>query len=845
MQPYLKGTGETLLPPIFCCAVPTRWLFSGLLALTVALAASSADQPSNRTSGPLANFSAGQRGPLGMYVTGASLHIATVGGPEQCAEHCLRWPKRACISFSFFPDESLRHGFAATCELHSYSPHYALQEGRNATYYLRTLPRDDRPAVQHIPWRLSPPTKNVTLSPGSLLRKTFETNIVYLLGQYSVDDVLYWFRDRAGKPQPPGAKNHGWDGGPGAPDYPFGLKGSIAGIYMMGLAGHLRWEENATQRALLTAVVDGIKECREQDGYMMAYQRNTTGYTEHPDYVLSWMTYGLIEAAASGDGNALSLVRDHLDWFNYCEYLPLFLPPDGGPGTDGYVNEELPEVFEGVRNPDAVPAIFEPQHGHNIYLIYQGMIHNTRMALSTMGKQRDVDVVTDLYQEDWWLSQLAAEETDAIWARHWYPHNYEVTALEAYLDLYVLTGNQTYLRSVKGAWNMFRAFFIQPGGSMAINEADAFLLSDGPDKGQPVWNTSVRFPPGSYYLCAGATVPPVEGNEQPGECNLNTGELCGSSFWLKLNQRFHRLEPDNETYVAEMERSIYNVGLAAQVASGSAIRYFARLHGYKQPGYNIGTCCEGQGTRMFGQLPEYLYSHVETHEPGIKAALQSQEDEQRQSQQEAEQQRAGPDGVFIDIYSASVHRWHTSAGVEVILTMETEWPYSEQATLRVSFPSGTATAAATAARFTLSFRAPSWLANDTITLTTNSRGRRNGTTTHRGSYVHMQREWSDGDSVFIPLPMALRAERYTGRSSVVGYGRHCFFYGPILLAALSGNGALEFCFDVSFLCSTAILSAVVRDAAWYSPFSDCVLYCVVYCAAVLCRRPRAKRNNRS
>lgn len=69
--------------------------------------------------------------------------------------------------------------------------------------------------MQHIPWRLSPPTKNVTLSPGSLLRKTFETNIIYLLGQYSVDDVLYWFRDRAGKQQPPGAHNHGWDGGPG------------------------------------------------------------------------------------------------------------------------------------------------------------------------------------------------------------------------------------------------------------------------------------------------------------------------------------------------------------------------------------------------------------------------------------------------------------------------------------------------------------------------------------------------------------------------------------------------------------------------------------------------------
>ena len=41
-------------------------------------------------------------------------------------------------------------------------------------------------------------------------------------------------------------------------------------------------------------------------------------------------------------------------------------------------------------------SAFEPKHGHSIYLIYQGMIHNTRMALSEVGKQRDVDVVTEL-----------------------------------------------------------------------------------------------------------------------------------------------------------------------------------------------------------------------------------------------------------------------------------------------------------------------------------------------------------------------------------------------------------------------------------------------------------------
>ena len=61
-------------------------------------------------------------------------------------------------------------------------------------------------------------------------------------------------------------------------------------------------------------------------------------------------------------------------------------------------------------------------------------------------------------------------------------------------------------------------------------------------------------------------------------------------FWTKFNQRFHRLFPDNETFVLEMERSIFNVGLAAlgwpgsggQGPNGTGIRYFANLHKQKQ-----------------------------------------------------------------------------------------------------------------------------------------------------------------------------------------------------------------------------------------------------------------------
>ena len=47
----------------------------------------------------------------------------------------------------------------------------------------------------------------------------------------------------------------------------------------------------------------------------------------------------------------------------------------------------------------------------------------------------------ELYQENWWLDGLAARNESMIWLRE-ASHNYEITAFEAYFDLYVLTGEQ-------------------------------------------------------------------------------------------------------------------------------------------------------------------------------------------------------------------------------------------------------------------------------------------------------------------------------------------------------------------------------------------------------------------
>jgi len=43
------------------------------------------------------------------------------------------------------------------------------------------------------------------------------------------------------------------------------------------------------------------------------------------------------------------------------------------------------------------------------------------MALSPAGTRADVAFLVNLFEEDWWLEQLAARDPAAIWARQWYP----------------------------------------------------------------------------------------------------------------------------------------------------------------------------------------------------------------------------------------------------------------------------------------------------------------------------------------------------------------------------------------------------------------------------------------
>src|SRR5208282_2671579 len=280
------------------------------------------------------------------------------------------------------------------------------------------------------------------------------------------------------------------------------------------------------------------------NGYIMAYPEDTIFYSERAAYTRAWLTHGLLEAGYAGIANAFELLRGYYDWYNSQTGI-------------------LPELMRGSKQG------------------VQGMVANTRMYFTPVGKPLDIQVVQRYYQENYWLDGLAQRDPEMVWQYPYdHPHNYLITDFEAYLDIYRATGEQRYLDAMLGAWQLYHDDWEHVGGSIAITEGG-------------------EFPPKSYRL-----------KQQFTFCE--TGELCGSSFWAKLNQRLHLLDPDQEKYVTEIEKSIYNVGIANQVDTRGLI-YHARLVGRKGDLFvamNDNTCCEGQGTRLLGSLPEFLYSVV-------------------------------------------------------------------------------------------------------------------------------------------------------------------------------------------------------------------------------------------
>ena len=502
------------------------------------------------------------------------------------------------------------------------------------------------------PYLLNVPVSGIRLTSGRL-KKAFDDNLSFLKG-FDPDRMLYWYRVHAGRPAP-GAPYACGDG-----HFENNLHGQTVGEFLMGAGTSLMWTEDPALRAEVRAVLDELTEYREPDGFLLPVDRETFRTKEYPNYTRAWLTFGLLDAGYAGEKDAFDLARGMGDAFNKSEVLP-------------YVKD--------------------------MNLGFQGILAQTRLYDSPAGIREDIATALKYYQEDWWLDQLIAGDHRAIYDHPGnHPHSTLLTSLEAYCDLYRVTGEEKYLLAVKSALKMYEDKWQHVGGGIAMCEQDEFY-------------------PGCYWLSR----------------KHHYNELCSTNFWILLNQRMHRLEPDNAHYTDEIENSLYNMLLAAQVGD-RGFHYFNYLQQNKDWRYlDRATCCASLGTRLCGLTPQFLYMY-------------------------------DADTVYCDIYASS------EAELPNGVSLRTETGLPDSGRVRI-------TVTGADKPFTLKLRIPRWAAPD---------GR---------SYYEKYEGAAAGDVFEKDFPFTFRTSKYTGGEEIPRKERRAVEYGPLLYAVLGAPNPLTVRFD--------------------------------------------------
>ena len=343
-------------------------------------------------------------------------------------------------------------------------------------------------------------------------------------------------------------------------------------------------------------------------------------------------------------------------------------------------------------------------------LAYQGVVASPTVYTTEIGIPEDMETTIEHYEETWRLGQFVENEPWATKTRRQHGkephiHGNELEGFEGYLDIYRYTGTPYYLRAVKHCIGQYKQDWQHPGGGLILCERFG---------GNPLGHRLI-------YLS----------KEQP------YNEVCTSVFWLGIHQRLHRLEPDCEGHVFEMEQALYNNIFASQNGDID-IRNFMYLDNYKRGPIRPNHCCSGSGSMVMAKLPEYLFTMTE-------------------------------DTLSCDIYAAATLDWQTAHG-NVRVTEQTDYPYNGNVsfTFDPEIPHD----------LTVKFRIPRY-ASHAVPILLNGKEIAVG---EPGSYVTVFRRFERGDVLSLDIPFALRMHPYSGEHDVEGYTRAAYTYGPLLLA---------------------------------------------------------------
>ncbi|MBN1123848.1 MAG: glycoside hydrolase family 127 protein [Sedimentisphaerales bacterium] len=222
-------------------------------------------------------------------------------------------------------------------------------------------------------------------------------------------------------------------------------------------------------------------------------------------------------------------------------------------------------------------------------------------------------------------------------------------------------------------------------------------------------------------------------------------ETCNTYNMLRLTEELFKAEP-KPAYADYYECALYNHILASIHPKKPGYVYFTSIRPdhyrvYSQPEVAFW-CCVGTGMENPGRYGEFIYAQAK-------------------------------DQLYVNLFIPSELSVSNNG---MILKQETKFPDEAHTLLRLQLEKPVT--------FTLNIRHPAWVNAGDFAVKVNNQPVDVKSTP--SSYAAIRREWKNGDTVDVELPMHMRVERLPDGSDWVA-----FLYGPIVLAKPDGTDNMD------------------------------------------------------
>jgi DUF1680 family protein len=410
---------------------------------------------------------------------------------------------------------------------------------------------------------------------------------------------------------------------------------------------------------------------------------------------------------------------------------------------NGYLSAFPEELFDRLRAGRPVWAPF--------YTLHKIMAGHLDMYTQT-GNEQALETLKDM--ADWvgrWVGPLSDDHMQRVLEVE------QGGMLEVLSNLYAVTGNERYLQTARrfdhhSVFNPLAEYRDELTGLHAntnipkiIGAARQYELTGDPRYhgiADYFWHEVT----GRRAFCSGGTSYREHWLGTPGDLKKDMGqdmeECCCGYNMMKLTRHIFGWTADPRA-MDYYEGTLFNSRLGTQDARGLK-SYFLPLEGgwwkyYNSP-YDSFWCCTGTGIEEFSKFNNSIYFHDQ-------------------------------DGIYVNLFIASEVNWPQK---DVRLRQETRFPEQEGTAFVVS--------AERPVEIALNVRIPYWaMRGGSVKLN----GKPFPVFSSPGSYLTLQRTWSNGDRVDLSLPMSLHIDPLPGDET-----QQAVMYGPLVLAGRLGNSGL-------------------------------------------------------